>query len=464
MTGGDGLVISGGGTAVVATDEMLADVESMAAISTGLAAVHSQLAIADATFSEQSRAVTQVVWARASMDDAWTATTVAKDISDYLGGQLVVAIDNYTETERNVEAMALGVDRTLSFAIGAAVGMTPWTGLVGAVIPGLVRDHFANQTDPIGARDIDPTAPLFSDESFVEMVRRFVMTGEDFANGYGGITAQTAAELKNMGFTGVALTSQLLILYAAQAGMLQETSVSVAKTATYERPGPITSTVDRLAAIPDPALRADGAQIRIDEIHDGDTVRYEVFIAGTNDFNPISAAEPFDTTSNVAGVAGGSPASYRAVQLAMEQAGITAESEVSFVGHSQGGLIASMLAASGDYNTRGVTSIGGPSGQIIIPPGVPALLIEHYEDLVPAFGGTQANTDALVVRRHAFSEEYPADTSLPMPAHQLQYYLQTGALIDNAESSVLQDTVDQLNAFSDGDQVISTWYAAERVP
>jgi len=51
-----------------------------------------------------------------------------------------------------------------------------------------------------------------------------------------------------------------------------------------------------------------------------------------------------------------------------------------------------------------------------------------------------------------------------MPAHQLQYYLTTAALIDDAESSLLRDTVDQLNDFSDGDQVTSTWFTAERVP
>ena len=458
------LVVSGGGSSTVATDEMRADVESMTAISAGLAIVRGQLAIADATLTEASRAMTQVGWARAAMDDAWAATTTAKDISDYLGDQLVIAIDNYTETEQNVEAMAFGIDRLLSYWAGDALSQVPSADWLASGLPWLLRDQFDDQADPIGARDIDPTNPLFTDPQFIEAVRRFVMTGENFADGYGGAAAEAADQLREMGVSGAALSGQLLLMYAWQSGLLRETNVSVTKTATYERPGPIDSTLDRIAAIPDPALRADGAQIRIDEIHDGDTVRYEVFIAGTADFNPISKGEPFDTTSNVAGVAGQSPASYRATVLAMEQAGITDLSEVSFVGYSQGGLIASMLAASGDYNTRGLTTIGGPSGQIIIPAGVPALLIEHYEDLVPALGGTQANTDALVVRRHAFNDANPPDTNLPLPGHQLQYYLETAELIDDAESSLLQGTVAQLNEFSDGDQVISTWYTAERVP
>lgn len=471
MTDISELSLSGGGLTVVATDVMLADVESLASISAGLNTVLTKLAIADATMSETARSLTQVGWGRSRMDDAWAATTTAKDICDYLGGQLVIAIENYTETEHNVEWLAMGVDALAAFFFGKSLWITrdmlgPAGTILAAFLPWLVRGQFDGQKDAIGARDLEAPGwvnELASDPQTIETVRRLVMQGDLFATGLGPVPTAAAALFSREGFTGAALSSHLLLLYAAQAGMLQETNVSVTKTASYERPGPITTTVDRLGAIPVAGDRADGAQIRIDEIHDGKRVRYEVFIAGTADFNPISAGEPFDLTSNVAGVAGQSPASYRAVQLAMEQAGITEASAVSFVGHSQGGLIASMLAASGDYNTQGVTTIGAPAGQILIPPGVPALLIEHYEDLVPALGGTQANTDALIVRRHAFSDEYPPDPTLSVPGHHLQYYLQTAELIDHAESTVLQDTVAELNEFSSGDSVTSTWYAAERV-
>ena len=465
------LTISIGAT--IATDEMLADVESMSAISAGLEIVQLQLAIADATLTDASRAMTQVGWARAAMDDAWVATNTAKEVSDYLGGQLVIASENYAQAERNAQALALGVDAIASFLLGKSLAITgdafgPAGAMLAALFPGLVRGHFEGEQEPIGARDVEMPEWLNAgsvDPDVVATLRRLVMTGDIFATGLGPVPAEVAAQFERMGVTGVALSSHLLMLYAAQAGMLTETNVTVSKTASYTRDGAaVNSTLQRIAAIPDPALRPDGAQIRVDEIHEGGSVRYEVFIAGTEDFNPISKTTPFDLTSNVAGVGGLPPASYRAVQLVMEQAGITDQSAVSFVGYSQGGLIASMLAASGNYDTRGLTTIGGPSGQIIIPPGVPALLIEHFEDPIPALGGTQANTDAVIVQRHAFSDEYPPDSTLPLPGHQLQYYLETAEMIDDAESSLLSDTVDQLNAFSGGDQVISTWYTAERVP
>ena len=432
---------TGGGSVSVATDEMLADLESLRALSTILVAVRTQLAIADATFTEQARGMTQVTWARSSMDHAWATMTEAASLADFVTTGLVSAIDNYTEAELNAAWMAGGVDAALSFLLGSAVSLTPgirhW---LATQFPGLIASGFAADSEAIEATDVEVDGglnALLLDPATVAMIRRLAMTGELFAVG-AGVPHDVIANLESMGLSGAGLSAGLIMLYAQQAGMLIETDVKVSKSISTEpRNGPaVASTEKRLEAIPDPAKRADGAQIRVDEIHDGSEVRYEVFVAGTADFNPISKNQPFDFTSNVAGVAGQSAASYRAVEEAMRQAGITADSAVSFVGYSQGGLVATLLAASGDYNTKGLTTIGAPAGQVIVPAGVPALIIEHYEDIVPALGGTQANTDAVVVRRHAFSESHPADTSLPMPGHQLQYYLQTATQIDSAESAL----------------------------
>ena len=461
----DQLDVLGDGSFTVATDEMWADLQSMTTISSVLGTVRAQLSIADATFTESARAMTQVGWARAAVEDAWIAMAEAKKIADYVSDGLVLAMDRYTEAELNAAGLAMGFDTLLSFLLGGAISLTPGIrGWLALRFPWLVRGGFEAQKEAIGARDVEVNSGLNSlllDPATIAMIRRMVMTGEAFTDGL-GLPPEVRSEIEGMGVTGVAMSGALLMMYAQQAGMLTETGVTVKKTAAYDRLGPVDSTLDHIGAIPDPAQRADGAQIRIDEIRDGDTVRYEVFIAGTADFNPLSKDQPFDFTANVAGVAGQSPASYRAVQEAMRQAGITDQSAVSFVGYSQGGLIASMLAASGDYDAKGLITIGSPAGQIIIPSEVNALIIEHYEDLVPALGGTQANIDATLVRRHAFSDANPADMSLPMPGHQLQYYLETAELIDNAESENLQSTVGELNAFSSGDSVISTWYHAER--
>ena len=467
----DDLWVTVAGSTTIATDEMLASLEHLRAMSSALATIGLQLSIADATLTESTRALTQVGRTRAAMEDAWVAKDSAKGICDYVAGSLVTAAENYTETERNSEWLAQGVDSVLALLVGLQVRtyldvLGPWGSLLATFAPVGARDTFDDNGEPISARDVpadSPLAAMANDPDFVAWLRRMVMTGGFLAVGLGEVPASAAALFRSTGDSGVALSGDLLVMYAAMAGMLTETGVKVTATSSYSRPGPVdTSTESRLDMIPNAGLRGDGAQIRIDEIHDGDTVRYEVFIAGTADFNPFSGTEPFDMASNVAGVVGDSPASYRAVQLAMDQAGITAEDAVSFVGHSQGALIATMLAASGEYNTQGLTTIGSPAGQIIVPKGIPALIIDHFEDPVTALGGTQANTDATVVQRYAFSEDHPADTTVPVPGHQIETYLETARMIDAADSEKLQSTVDELNAFADGEMVTSTFYFAER--
>lgn len=472
----DDLWLMTGGSAVsIATDEMLADIATLRAISAHLGTISTKLAAAEAMLTAATQGMAQVSFARLAMDDAWIAKNEAQGICDYVADSMTTAIDNYTETELNAQWLALGVDSVLAFFAGRQVDayldmLGPLAPAIAVLLPWFVRGKFDGGTTPIGASDVKVDSgwnAFLADPDTVAALRRFVMTGEFFAAGLGEVPAAAAAVLSTL-TSGVEISGNLLLMYAAFAGMLTETGVTVSKTSSYERPwAPTTSTESRFENVP--SKRGDDAQIRIDEIHDGDAVRYEVFVGGTADFNPISKGEPFDLTSNVAGVAGHSPASYRAVQLAMEQAGISATDQVAFVGYSQGGLIATMLAASGEYNTQGLTTFAAPAGQIVVPAGIPALIIEHFEDPVTALGGTQlngtqANSDAVVVQRHAFSDEKPADLTLPVPGHQAQYYSETARLIDEADSAVLQATVDELNAFSAGDSVTSTFYYAERVP
>ena len=473
----DDLWLMTGGSAVsIATDEMLAEIAALRSISAHLGNISTKLAAAQGLLTAATQGMTQVSFARSAMDDAWIAKNEAQGICDYVADRMTIAIDNYTEAELNAQWLAIGVDSVLAFLAGRQVDtyldmLGPFAPVIAALLPWFIRGKFAGGAKPIGANDVKVDSGLngfLAQPDTVAALRKFVMTGEFFASGLGEAPAAAAEVFASLSSSGVQVSGNLLLMYAAFAGMLRESGVTVSKTSSYERPwAPTTSTESRFENVP--SKRGDDAQIRIDEIHDGDAVRYEVFVGGTADFNPISKGEPFDLTSNVAGVAGQSPASYRAVQLAMEQAGISATDQVAFVGYSQGGLIATMLAASGEYNTQGLTTFAAPAGQIVVPAGIPALIIEHFEDPVTALGGTQlngtqANTDAVVVQRHAFSDADPADLTLPVPGHQAQYYTETARLIDGADSAVLQSTVDELNAFSAGESVTSTFYYAERVP
>src|ERR1019366_2248894 len=99
----------------------------------------------------------------------------------------------------------------------------------------------------------------------------------------------------------------------------------------------------------------NGEQIRIDRyVEAGKPDRFDVYIAGTVTFDPKTRSQPFDLTSDLNGVGGHPSASYRAVVSAMQQGGVTSQSPVVLNGYSQGGLLASQLAASGSFNVQGV--------------------------------------------------------------------------------------------------------------
>jgi hypothetical protein len=147
----------------------------------------------------------------------------------------------------------------------------------------------------------------------------------------------------------------------------------------------------------------------------------------------------------------------------MIDAGVTPDSPVQFTGYSQGGGTAARLAASGEWNTQGVATFGGPTGGIQLPRDVPAVIVEHREDLVPALGGPQLNHDAVYVQREVFGgEEVPHDVAVP--AHHAQYYAETATLMDAEQNAQLRAAVGGLDSFGAGaTSVTSTAYRFERV-
>jgi pimeloyl-ACP methyl ester carboxylesterase len=147
----------------------------------------------------------------------------------------------------------------------------------------------------------------------------------------------------------------------------------------------------------------------------------------------------------------------------MRQEGVTASSPVQFTGFSQGGLVAATLAASGDYNTRGLVTMGAPTAQVSFGSEYPAVLLEHTDDIVPALGGNRVDDDPVLVQREAFAgRETPPGVAVP--SHDRDEYRRTAELADDARSAQLADAIAELDAFGRGAATVtSTTYVAERV-
>jgi hypothetical protein len=194
-----------------------------------------------------------------------------------------------------------------------------------------------------------------------------------------------------------------------------------------QRPTPPTGFADLADRIP---TEEDGGQVRIERYGDPAHPSWLLYLGGTLEWSPTGSTEPWDLTSNLTAVADQEAGSYRAVLQALQAAGVQPGDPVLPVAHSQGGLLAAELAARGDINAAGLVTFGAPAGQVAVPADLPAIAIEHTDDIIPALGGTAADDDGRVyVRRELFAGiEVPRDS--PLPAHQLVGYRETASLVD----------------------------------
>ena len=406
------------------------------------------------------------------------------ELADSFTSSLALAAESYETAEQLLDHAMWSV----SALVGAAVGATARVALLAILTnPGLLlgmaaRDALEASRGPerrATGRGDDGDAgvvgeflrthpELVSSPVLVEAVRLIAASSDDAVLPALGAPPVVGLALGDqaLGVTGVAVGATGVMALGATRGALVETPVRL--TQTVVRPGAESAegapqgSADRLARIPD-----DANQIRIERYTaPGEPARWAVYVSPTVTFD-TSGSEPFDMTANLAGVAGKSPASLRAVEAAMREAGVAASDEVQFIGYSQGGMVAARAAESGDWNTVGLETYGAPIGNVEIPDGVRGLTVSHTDDLVPATAGPDHRDTLVHVERRAFA---PGDDlpHLAVPPHQKESYAATARMIDDAESALVRDEVSRLTRFGQdyldvGGQLTVFEFRAERV-
>ncbi len=200
-------------------------------------------------------------------------------------------------------------------------------------------------------------------------------------------------------------------------------------------------------------------QIRIDCIDTGGEPIYVVYISGTRDFSLLARTQPWDMTSNVAAITGAEPsASERAVREAMAQAGIAEGARVMLVGHSQGGLIASRIAQSRDFEVTDLVLAGSPTRGFEIDPKVRVTQIEHTNDPIPMLSGVAVATSALTVRTFSANS---AGSGL-MSAHDVKAYAETAREMDRSGNPALKQRKTAIFGELESRQTDTQWFRAER--
>ena len=465
MTDSPGLIVSGGGSVAVSSDAMLADAERLHLLALALPTVSHSLRGA-AALAGRADAVSLGSWRAREADAGIDLARRQLDAVIEHFGRMAEALDAaaiaYGNAEREAAERFISLSEQLADRGGALVGATVSRNrgvalLMAALAASALRELLS---DPIGPNDVHlPTGlnELVSDPRVVRMLRALVMAGDDFVDG----VVETPSPQRDS-TTEVGLVA-LVLLSLGSAGSLFATAPVVATAYGPRRPTTTVSTLaDRAARVPS-AVAGDVPQVRIDRYtQPGLPARFEVYIGGTVDFSPVAKGEPFDLTSSLQMEAGLPAGAYAGVQEAMSLAGVTAESPVVITGHSQGGLIASRLAASGQYSVEALVTFGAPAGQVVIPSGVPALIVENTDDIVPALGGVQANRDALLVQARAYPGALPA--GLALPAHRIEAYRATAEAIDErAQSGRVVEFRQRLSAMTSAyGEGSSQYYLVER--
>jgi pimeloyl-ACP methyl ester carboxylesterase len=372
-------------------------------------------------------------------------------------------VETYGATENAVRKAARTIEGQFAWLIGK---MTPQLlpPVLGALLIGegliFLTTHMTVKQQAKAAQVFLREHPrLLNNPMTVAGIRAVTMSLDEWGDGVLGIPVPVAHGVsRDAGVAGSAATVAAL---GGLFGLLRESPVTVRPTSTSFGAVPPRSIEQRAERIPTGGSTDTATRIRIDRYSmPGGPDRFDVYIGGTVTFDPVARKQPFDLTSNISGVAQQSPGSVRAVEQAMRAAGVTSSTPVVLNGYSQGGLVASLVASSGNYDVHGVVTFGSPAGQITVPEHVPVLELRNAEDIVPALDGDDASNRAIVVERTVFADR-AMPTGNAVPAHLLTYYKETADLVDHAKSSELRGITHDLAQFGDGATAVNstTWQA-----
>jgi hypothetical protein len=498
---GDTLIISGGGSTAVATDELFADAARLGAAEATIADWRERARVIGIGLDDLELREPAAKWDAHSpgfgFGRARTKLWEAEGQARELRRSLVESAERYGATERLVESAwqiggrvgAWWLGFTTPFwlppALVGAAGLTAAEALVSSLGGSTPLDAFVAEH-----RD------LLSNPMFVHLVRDAVDSVDEFAGGALHLPVGPFGQL-----IGAPENASILLGIAGLVGAITGSRVLVDGPVKVERASALpdrradhtmaASQPDRLAQPVEGAVAApsglgeladripetdDGAQIRVERYGDAGDARWIVYIGGTVDFTLTAGAETNDMTSNVHDIAddsaldafrfagADSSALERAVRLALTEAGARPGDPILPIGHSGGGIAAAGLAADPELNVVAAVNLGGPVASAPIAEGVPLLSIEHEGDFVPATGGWgHPSPERLTVSRSVLEPDRAYESAVP--AHELVRYRDTAALLDESDDPrivAIRERVAEFTGGTEGER--SSWIATREAP
>lgn len=189
---------------------------------------------------------------------------------------------------------------------------------------------------------------------------------------------------------------------------------------------------------------AHGA-IQIQKITENGQERYVVYIPGTDDMSPIpqDGEHARDMETNYQLIGGMDSAYGRGIQQAMLDAGLEGK-DVMLVGHSQGGMVSTSLAADPDFtkhfNVQHVVTAGSPTAQVPdLPSSTSAIHFENRGDAVPLLDG-EDNPD----QPNRTTVKFDEGSSQIGDNHAIKHYANGAAAADASTNGSIQDQIRQM--------------------
>ena len=185
--------------------------------------------------------------------------------------------------------------------------------------------------------------------------------------------------------------------------------------------------------------------IQIQRIVENGQERFIVYIPGTDDLGPIpqDGEHARDMETNYQLIGGMDSAYGQGIQQAMLDAGLEGK-DVMLVGHSQGGMVSTSLAADPDFsrhfNVQHVVTAGAPTAQVPdLPSGTSAIHLENRGDAVPLLDG-EDNPD----QPNRTTVKFDEGSSDIADNHAIKHYANGAAAADASTNGSIQDQIRQM--------------------
>jgi hypothetical protein len=185
--------------------------------------------------------------------------------------------------------------------------------------------------------------------------------------------------------------------------------------------------------------------IQVQRIVDEDSERYIVYVPGTDDASPVprDGEHARDTETNLQLLGGMDSAYGRGIQQAMLDAGLEGK-DVMLVGHSQGGMVSTSLAADPDFarhfNVQHVVTAGSPTAQVAdLPSGTSAIHLENRGDVVPLLDG-EYNPD----QPNRTTVTFDGGSTEIGENHAIRHYVDGAAAADASTNGSIREQLRQM--------------------